>query len=671
MFLKNSVATFAAFLLCAGVAKAAPPLEAYGRLPTLSNLTLSPDGKTIAYVKGDDSNRVVVIQPVGDQRQIPTLLNTGDTILRCLQWADDNHLLITTSTTAKPIDLIGRRSEWQMAQEYDLQTKSLHPLLHDLGDAGHPDTANRIWKMNVIVGIPRPRVVNGHSVVFVYGIFFPGPGQHGRLALFAVDLTTRSVRMVSRESDQHAEGWIVDADGSIVSEVDYNESEQHWKLKIFNNRDVSKPMDVSAPIEGPILEGLNEDGTAALVELPPSEDWPTYEQISLKDGSARPWQHSDLHLNSVELDPFSDRVIGGPRFTDKSDYVFFDPHADTVWRSIKAAFNDATDIDLVSWSEDRNEVVVRVFGTAYGDGFFYVNMKTHKADPIGNVYNDIDNVSQVKWIDYRAADGRQLHAYLTLPMNHEAKNLPLVVLPHDGPYDRDKPGFDWLSQALASQGYATLQPQFRGSGGFGHDLLAAGFGEFGRKMQTDLSDGVRALAAQGMIDLKRVCIVGNGLYGGYAAMAGATLDTGLYRCAVSAGGTSDLRAQLSFWGWPHNTLDDRRERYWDRFLGVSDLSDPKLATISPIEHVTNVTIPILLIHGKDDTVVPISQSEDMADALKAAGKQVEFVKLDGEDHWLSKSATRLQMLEATVKFLATNNPPYVAQASAANATAAK
>ena len=132
----------------------------------------------------------------------------------------------------------------------------------------------------------------------------------------------------------------------------------------------------------------------------------------------------------------------------------------------------------------------------------------------------------MKWIDYRAADGRTIHAYLTLPLNREAKNLPLIVLPHGGPHSRDEPGFDWISQSLASRGYVVLQPQFRGSDGFGYDLLSAGFGEFGRKMQTDLSDGVRALAAQGLIDSRRVCIVGAS-YGGYAALAGATLE---YRC---------------------------------------------------------------------------------------------------------------------------------------------
>jgi dipeptidyl aminopeptidase/acylaminoacyl peptidase len=314
-------------------------------------------------------------------------------------------------------------------------------------------------------------------------------------------------------------------------------------------------------------------------------------------------------------------------------------------------------VKLVSWSEDRSKVVVLVFGPRYGAGYFFVDMKTHKADPIDNLYLGIDDISPESWIDYKAADGRQIHAYLTLPLGRDRKNLPLVVLPHGGPNERDEPGFDWLSQAIASRGYAVLQPQFRGSDGFGKVLMWAGFGEFGKKMQTDLSDGVRALAAKGLVDPKRVCIIGTSGYGGYAALAGATLDTGVYRCAVSDSGMSDLRATLLYVRQPHGSLDNRDERFLDRYLAVTNPDDPKLDAISPIKHVDKVSIPILLIHGRDDTVVPFSQSENMADALRSAGKNVELVTLDGEDHWLSRSATRTQMLQATVKFLEANNPP--------------
>ena len=231
--------------------------------------------------------------------------------------------------------------------------------------------------------------------------------------------------------------------------------------------------------------------------------------------------------------------------------------------------------------------------------------------------------------------------------------MPLVVLPHGGPASRDLPNFDWWAQAIASRGYAVLQVNFRGSDGFGSEFERAGYGEWGRKMQTDLSDGVRYLAAQGTIDPKRVCITGAS-YGGYAAMAGPTLDRGVYRCAVAVAGVSDLGRMIA-----HASYAQGRSafRYWKRFMGAESASDPKLDEISPAKLAARSDAPILLIHGVDDTVVPYEQSQIMADALRKAGKPVAFVTMKGEDHWLSKGATRLEMLTATVAFLEMHNPP--------------
>jgi dipeptidyl aminopeptidase/acylaminoacyl peptidase len=151
-----------------------------------------------------------------------------------------------------------------------------------------------------------------------------------------------------------------------------------------------------------------------------------------------------------------------------------------------------------------------------------------------------------------------------------------------------------------------------------------------------------------------VCIVGAS-YGGYAALAGMTLDPGVYRCAVSVAGISDLKRFLGHkYIWADST---RADRYWERMLGVSTSGTSALDAISPIEHVKAVTGPVLLIHGRDDTVVPYEQSEAIASALKHAGKSVSFVTLKNEDHWLSRSATRLQMLQATIEFLHANNSP--------------
>jgi dipeptidyl aminopeptidase/acylaminoacyl peptidase len=293
-----------------------------------------------------------------------------------------------------------------------------------------------------------------------------------------------------------------------------------------------------------------------------------------------------------------------------------------------------------------------------GPAYALVDLDTKSARYLSDVYIGLtaDGVSERRPIKYKAADGTQISAYLTTPRGKDPKNLPLVVLPHGGPKARDTLEFDWWSQALASRGYAVLQPNFRGSSGYGWRFVAAGFGQWGKAMQTDLSDGVRHLAKDGVIDPKRVCIAGAS-YGGYAALAGATLDKDVYRCAASVAGPSDLKRMLTDSNRGYASSNNSTQRFWLRFMGADGLKDPDLAALSPAKLADQVKIPILLIHGKDDTVVPYVQSTLMADALTKAGKPVKLVTLPSEDHWLSRGATRLQMLTALVEFLEKNNPP--------------
>ena len=245
-----------------------------------------------------------------------------------------------------------------------------------------------------------------------------------------------------------------------------------------------------------------------------------------------------------------------------------------------------------------------------------------------------------------------LTGYLTLPRDKPATALPLVVLPHGGPASRDRAGFNWWAQALASRGYGVLQVNYRGSDDLGYAFMARGFGEWGRKMQTDLSDGVRHLATKGIVDPARVCIVG-GSYGGYAALAGVAFDHGVYRCAVSVAGVSDLHKMVQWSAAGLGRQDRVTQQYWARYMGAVETWD----AVSPALHADAVNAPVLLIHGSDDTVVPFAQSAAMEGALRRAGKPVELITLKSEDHGLSRGATRLEMLRATVDFLAKNNPP--------------
>jgi dipeptidyl aminopeptidase/acylaminoacyl peptidase len=277
-----------------------------------------------------------------------------------------------------------------------------------------------------------------------------------------------------------------------------------------------------------------------------------------------------------------------------------------------------------------------------------------------------EQVGPFKMIDYKAADGTKLQGVLTLPPGREPKKLPLVVLPHGGPQARDYPSFDFWAQAYASRGYAVWQPNFRGSAGYGVGLVNAGHGEFGRKMQTDISDGVAELARQGIVDPHRACIVGAS-YGGYAALAGVTLQQGLYRCAVAVAGVTDLKDFLTE---RRTRLGADGMRYWMQYLGAKNTGDDLLEALSPTRLAARADAPVLLIHGKDDTIVPIRQSQLMKRALEKANKPVEMITLDGEDHYLSREATRIDMLRAAVAFVQKHNPVEAGAQTALDAQAA-
>jgi len=424
-------------------------------------------------------------------------------------------------------------------------------------------------------------------------------------------------------------------------------------LKIRRDGRLQEALSGHEAIDFPRILGFGPNADTLLTQTIEGED-PVWRLLSLRDGTLSAPMSERKVLNLPIEDHRTFRMIGGIHTGDDARYVFFDAGMQERWDTVIQAF-EGERLRVVSWSDDFQKFVVQVDGAKHGFAYELVDLNTHTVAAIGDVYEGGGKPLEVRRINYVASDGLQIPAYLTLPHGRAAQNLPLIVLPHGGPAAHDVARFDWWSQALADQGYAVLQPNYRGSD-LSRRFLAAGFGQWGRKMQTDLSDGVRYLVKQGIADPARVCIVGAS-YGGYAALAGVTLDPGVYRCAVSVAGISDLKRMLDWINDKNIRRDNFEQRSWDRFTGVNGPNDPVVAAISPIKHIDAVEVPVLLIHGRDDTVVPFEQSRVMADALRRAKKDVEFVTLQHEDHWLSRSETRQQMLQASVAFLRAHNPP--------------
>jgi len=617
-------------------ADADTPLDVYGRLPALEDWALSPDGTKAANVQTKDEERYVLIrtlpgvQPLGGSR-------VGDEKLRSIQWMDNDNLLIEISTTASvPSGYLGPRQELAQLLTYNVSKRKLGGL--NIGGNA----------LNV-AGTPMVREMNGATILFVSGWALWRGGVVGGLIKYNV--ADRLMKVVAT-GDKYPTERLIDATGHVAGELIYNNDDKKWDLQIPKEDRMRVVASGAATIDLPSLLGFGAAGDAILVQFVENGDW-LWKPLLVKDAS---WGEPLGPFREPIVDRKSGRVIGA---VGEAHCVFFDNELQAHWNAVLRAFPNER-VDLISRSDDFAKMLVRVFGPTDGYVYALFDWNTHHTYILCKVYDGLAAVAEVKAISYSAGDGLTIPAYLTLPSGKTAANLPLVVLPHGGPAAADTNRFDWWAQALAAQGYAVLQPNYRGSD-LGYAFLAKGFGEYGRKMQTDLSDGVRYLANQGMIDPKRVCIVGAS-YGGYAALAGITMQPEVYRCAVSVAGLSDLKRMLQ---WTNSQQvnfnarhgDNTSQRYWDRYMGVSGPNDPALSAISPVEHISAVQGPVLLIHGKDDTVVPYEQSDVMANALKHAGKSVEFVTLRHEDHWLSRSATRLQMLDATVAFLRTNNPP--------------
>ena len=298
---------------------------------------------------------------------------------------------------------------------------------------------------------------------------------------------------------------------------------------------------------------------------------------------------------------------------------------------------------ITSITRDKQKIVFET-GSAVDPGNVYIwdlSAKTMESFGRKNSLIDPSLMGQVEAVEYPSNDGTVIPSYLTLPAHKTHAGLPTVILPHGGPAARDDESFWFLSQFLASRGYAVLQPNFRGSEGYGYEFENAGKGQWGGVMQDDVTAGAIWLAEQGIADPDRICIVGWS-YGGYAATMGLIKTPDIYRCAVSINGVYDL---------PKFIIDDKDYvggSVWTRHMGLDGES---ARTVSPVHQVDRIQAPLLIIHAEDDGRVQLSQANSMHQRLTRADKAVSFVKLPRGGHSMINEYSRLAVLESIEVFL--------------------
>jgi dipeptidyl aminopeptidase/acylaminoacyl peptidase len=342
------------------------------------------------------------------------------------------------------------------------------------------------------------------------------------------------------------------------------------------------------------------------------------------------------------------RDVIGITYSANGGFTFFDPDLKKLQASIDKAMPNSKNF-IYAFSKDMQTFLV--FSSSDVDsGTFYVGRRNPiRLNAVAYRYKQLESalMSPTKRYDYNARDGLAIEAYLTLPKNSAGKKLATIIFPHGGPIARDDDNFDYWTQYFADKGYAILQMNFRGSSGQGLDFRNAGLKNWGMEMQNDIEDGARKLIADGIADEQSLCILGAS-YGGYAALMGAVKTPDFYKCVVSVAGVSNVfelvKDNRAFWR-SYNPVDEQ--------IG----NDNKhLKEISPVNYADKIKVPVLLVHGDDDRQVPVKHSTQMRDALLKAGKNVTYLELPDEDHYLSNNENRVATFKAIDSFLDKNLP---------------
>ena len=329
------------------------------------------------------------------------------------------------------------------------------------------------------------------------------------------------------------------------------------------------------------------------------------------------------------------RVIGYTYADERRKIVYFDPEFEKLRNALARAVPNAAGLDFMGSSSDGQLLLVLASSDTNPGVFYVFSRPTHSLVEVGRIRPELEGrtLAAVKPIEVPAADGTLIPAYLTLPPGSSGKGLPAVVLPHGGPSARDEWGFDWLPQFLAARGYAVIQPNYRGSDGYGDAWLAKNGFQGWRTSIGDVTAAAKYLVSQGIAKPDKLAIVGWS-YGGYAALQSAVTEPTLYKAAIAIAPVTDFAMTKA------DAQDYTNAELVKRLIG----SGPHITEGSPLQNAARIQIPVLLVHGDMDINVNIHQSQAMLGALKRVGTSADMVTFSGLDHQLDDTDARVAML---------------------------
>lgn len=646
----------ASLALGAQEAPAFDAAAAFGARPSRMNVSLSPDGKSIAFIAPErgqgaalftlhlddpEATPIAVLATSGDPERLQQCTWVGQQRLACT-------LYMVTARTGPVLALV--------AATRLLAVNADGTNLQALSTPTNVYTRGMIFSGGAIIDL-LPEL-DGSILMSRFYL----PDQHTGSLLGSADeglgvdrMDTRTGKAQVQEPARHgASSYMTDGLGQVrifgewtghslksgandgVTWYYYRQRDsQSWrKLSEYNSLDRSGflPLGID-PVLNVAYGAKKLDGRQAIYSL--ALDGTLKEELIF----ARP----DVDVSSLVFVGRHHRVVGVRYVTDAWHIHYFEPELATLVASVSRSLPTRTEVRIVDSSVNERRVLM--FASRDNDpGTYYLfDRDTHQLRPITTVRGALEHVqlAEVRAVSYPATDGTQVPAYLTLPPGTEhPQNLPAIVMPHGGPAARDVWGFDWLAQFFAARGYAVLQPNYRGSTGYGDGWYEQNGWHSWSLAVGDVLDGGRWLVAQGIADPKKLGIVGWS-YGGYAALQSAVVDPALFKAVVAIAPVTDLNDLSEEW------------RPLGGFWFMRDYvgSGPEAQAASPAEHADRIKAPVLLFHGSMDRNVSIQESEHMARSLKAAGASYELVTFDKLDHQLDDSAARAKMLAKSDAFL--------------------
>ena len=631
------LSTFACILFPGPGLSDVPPSEsakAFGTKPTVWDVSLSPNGQKLSFLSQHPSDMPIamVFNLATGERNLVLASDKGEMELTWCGWANDTRLLcgyygivrirfddygatrlvaVNEDGSNKKVLVQNRlREEWAFYQDQIVDWL--------------PDDPERI-----LMAVRK------------------GDGQ----GVSSVNIYSNEMKSVER-ARENVWHWISDGRGSmrVRRRVDERFDEWHYRESTdsgWQRLHRSRPEDLTDkywPVG--FGEDLNEllvvddhEGRAALF----SEDLSKERQRELL------FAHPEFDLDGIYVEVGKYRRLTGVTYsTDKPHVHYFD---DRVRKIVERAGKSLPGqiVSVIGESWDQRYYLIHSESDVEPGAYYRFDTRTNGLLRIIDSYPLLRDVrlSSMTPMTYAAEDGTPIPAYLTLPASRPEGPVPTVILPHGGPQSRDEWGFDWLAQFLAHRGYAVLQSNFRGSGGYGSEWAGEGGFREWRRAISDLEFSARAVVEKGIADPERMCIVGWS-YGGYAALMSTVEYPDRYRCVVSIAGVTD----------PRKLIDDEDSRYykkvWKEFIGRDS---EVVERGSPRRRAAEIQVPALLFHGKKDLNVPFDHSKVMKKALRKAKKEVELVEYEGVAHSIDREKYRIDMLTRIGVFLDENLAP--------------